>query len=216
MDFLSVLSRLNALPSTFRRNSAPYTQIMDSLAWGVSLFTDTSDSTLSQVQTYANAVDGWLDVWGLLFGVPRNEDESNAVYSERIRATVQAWVGTLPAIEFWVNAYASGGVVVENANGLGYAITLPPTMTAAQVREFLFSLNRIRPLGVPFSVTQVGSGLFLGTDAFLGMGSLAGAYLTGGTVPVPLPLNATTRNSVPLLPTLLLTDPTLNPSLALT
>ena len=69
----------------------------------------------------------------------------------RIQRTVLAWVGTLPALKAWVNFYAPGGSVFENPSGLGYTITLPAAMTAAQVQAFLLSLNRIRPAGVPFA-----------------------------------------------------------------
>lgn len=213
MDFLTVLAQLNDLPSTFTRNGAPYSQQIDAIGSALSQFTLGDDATFGQIMTFANAVDGWLDVWGLLFGVPRNQNEANSTYSARIQATVLAWVGTVPAIQVWLNLFAPGGTIVENT-GLGYLITLPSFMTAAQIKAFLISLGRIRPAGVPFTLKQAGSGLFLGTETFMGEGRVVGVYLTDGLASIGLPIGATTLSSQPLLPTLYFADPTLNPSLA--
>jgi hypothetical protein len=211
MDFPAILARLNDVPSTFKRDGPPYTQFVDSIASALAIYTNSSDATAVQVQSFPAAVDGWLDVWGLLWGVPRNADEANSPYATRITRTVLAWVGTLPALQQWAIFYAPGASVTENANGLGYNITLPPILTTAQVAEFLQSLNRIRPAGIPFSASQIGGGLFLGTVEFLGKNTVQGSYLTSGVSDVNASLSASTPNSVPLLPTLLFTDPTINP-----
>lgn len=214
MNFLAVLASLNDLPDTFRKSAPPYTQIIDSLASSLALLTAGEDATINQVSTYGIAVDGWLDVWGLLFGVPRNQNEANTTYTTRIRNTVLAWVGTVPAIQAWMDVYAPGGTVTENSNGFGYVLTFPANMTQAQIRDFVQSLRRIRPIGVPFNGQQSGIGLFLGTDIFMGLDQLAGSYLTGGLQSVGSNDGATTLSSQTLLPTLYLFDPTINPSLA--
>lgn len=215
MDLPAVEAQLNDLPTTFKRDGAPYTQLIDSVASALALFTNGADATVGETQTFGVAVDGWLDLWGLLFGVPRNQGEGNQVYALRISRTVLAWVGTVPAIQAWLNFYAPGGIVAENGGGaLGYTITLPSTMTIAQVQAFILSLNRIRPAGVPFNVFQIGTGMFLGTEVFLGDGRVMGTYLAGGTQSVTLSISSTTNSSQPLLPTLYFADPTINPSLA--
>jgi hypothetical protein len=206
MDFLTVVSRLNDLPSTFKREGNPYAQIVDSLADGANRFTQAADATLQQVQNFSVALDGWLDVWGLLWGVPRLPDEANSIYSTRISRTVLAWVGTVPAIQAWINFYASGGSIRENLPNSGYVLTLPPTLSTAQVLAFLQSLSRIRPAGVPFNVNQVGGGLFLGTVEYLSQGTVQGAYLTDGSSSTESIVGAVTPNSVPLLPTLYFSD----------
>ena len=165
---------------------------------------------MNQVGGFANAIDGWIDLWGLLFGVPRQDGEGNAPYAKRVSETVLAWVGTLPAVQVWVNLFAPGGTVTENASGLGYAIALP-AMTIAQVINFIVSLNSIRPVGVPFVITVAGgSGLLLGTEAFLGAVAFEGAYLINNGSTVSNGLGATTPSAQPLIPTLFLTDPSLN------
>lgn len=213
MDFPTILARLNDLPNTFTRQGAPYTQLMDSIALSLAEYSLSMDATTAQIQNFSGPpLDGWLDVWGLLFGVPRNSNEANSSYSTRITRVVLAWVGTLPAIQAWVNFYAPGGSVVDNApSGVGYTITIPSTMTAQQILYFLTSLNRIRPVGVPFTVQQIVGGLFLGTDEFLGLGLVQGSYLANGIITLSLPQGPSTANSVPIIPTLYIDDPTLNP-----
>ena len=214
MDFPAVLARLNDLPTTFQRNGPPYTLLIDSIGWQLAMFTLAADATSQQVLAFGPALDGWLDVWGLLWGVPRQQNEANSSYSLRIARTVLAWVGTFPAIQAWLNFYAPGGTVTENLPNVGYVITFPANMTTAQITAFLLSLNRIRPAGVPFVIQQVTGGITLGTDIFLATGAPKGAYLSSAFTPIPFPLGAVTNNTVPLLPSCYMSDPTLNPSLA--
>jgi len=214
MDLPSVLARLNDLPSTFKRNGPPYTLLIDSIGWQLTMFTQAADATSQQVLAFGPALDGWLNVWGLLWGVPRQQQEANSSYATRIARTVLAWVGTLPAIQQWLIYYAPGATVTENLPDVGYVITFPANMTLAQIAVFLLSFNRIRPAGVPFAVQQIASGLTLGTDVFLATGAPKGAYLSGAAEPFPLPIGPSTPNTVPLLPTVYFSDPTLNPSLA--
>lgn len=98
MNFQAVLAQLNDLPATFRPNGNPYAQFINALASAQSLFTVGADATMAQAASFNGAIDGWIDVWGLLFGVPRNQTEGNIPYATRIAETVLAWVGTLPAI----------------------------------------------------------------------------------------------------------------------
>ena len=212
MDLPSILARLNDLPSTFKRNGPPYTQLIDAIGAALAISGQAADATETQVQGFPAAVDGWLDVWGLLWGVPRQPNEANSPYATRITRTVLAWVGTLPAMQAWIAFYAPGATIIENGSAtLGYTITLPSTMTTAQVTTFLQSLGRIRPAGVPFNVNQLGGGLYLGTTEFLSDGRVMGNYLTSNTGTLTLPLSPFTPNSVPLLPTLVFVDPTINP-----
>lgn len=207
MDMPAVLGTLNDLPRTFRKTAAPYTQVIDSIAASLAAYTNGTDATGTQISAFGLAVDGWLDVWGLLFGVPRNQQEANSVYATRIARTVLAWVGTLPAIQMWIDWYAPGGSVSENASGLGYVINLPPYMTTAQIADFLASLDRIRPAGVPFSLTQTNTGLYLGTEVFLGDARVMGSYLATSPTNGAPDVAATTLSSRPILPALYLEDP---------
>jgi hypothetical protein len=214
MDFPAVRATLLDLPSTFTRQQAWFTQLMDSLAYEVAIETTGSDDIAAQAIAFTNAIDGWIDIWGLLFGIPRNPGEGNAPYSSRIQATILALVGTAPAIQIWLNLFAPGGTVATNPGGLGYSITFPAAMTTAQIVAFLVSLNRIRPDGVPFMATQGGGALYLGTIDYLGKGNVLGDYISGGASPAAQELAAVTLSAAPLIPSLYLSDPILNPSLA--
>lgn len=213
MDFPAVLATLNDLPSPFLRPAPWFTQLMDSLAFEAALAAQSGDDVMAQVQVVDNAQDGWLDVWGLLAGIPRTGGEGNSPYLTRIRETILAWVGTLPALQVWANMFAPGGTVTNASPGPGYVITLPATLTSAQVAAFLQSLGRIRPAGMPFIGLQNIGGLFLDTEAYLGAGAVMGSYLTTGNTPITLPISPFTNSMVPLLPSLYFEAPILNPSL---
>ena len=210
MDFSSVQAILNDLPPTFTRPGAPYTQLVDAETGALVAYTLGADGMAAQAASFANAQDGWLDVWGLIAGVPRQDGEANAPYATRIGETLLAWVGTLPALQQWLDLFAPGGQVAENLTGLGYSVTLPGSMTAAQAAAFIATLNRVRPAGVPFSLNGGNNGLFLGTVNFLGEGRTQGAYLSTGASAAAPDLSPMTNNAAPLLPTLYLTDPSLN------
>lgn len=215
MDLGAIYGVLGDLPSTFRRAGAPYTQFVDSTATSLVELTAGADAVWTQVLVFGNALDGWLDTWGLLWGIPRTDNEGNGPYAVRIQETVLAVVGTMPGMQIWIDLFAPGGSVAENASGLGYKITLPPSMTSAQIDAFLLTLNRVRPIGVPFTVEQLSAGTFLGTIAFLGSGSrVPGDYLSANPTSVGLPIGANTLSARPLLPSLLFVDPTINPSFA--
>lgn len=209
MDLPAIIAQLNDLPATFRPQGNPYAQFAAAVAAAASLYTSGADATGAQAVAFSNAIDGWIDVYGLLFGVPRNQGEGNIPYALRIGETVLAWVGTLPAIQAWIDLFAPGGSVTENASRPGYAIVLPSSMTNAQALAFVQSLGRIRPAGVPFTVQQLGTGLFLGTEAFLGKGSTLGSYLTGGGSAGLPDIGAMTPSAQPIIPDLFLVDPNL-------
>jgi hypothetical protein len=214
MDFLQVVALFNDLPSSFKKTTAPYTQVIDGLATQLAAYTNGSDYTVSQL-TIANARYGWLDVWGLIFGIPRNANESDYNYYNRIIAVLNAIVGTIPGVEFWLTFCFGSGTVTENVGGLGYSIQLPSSFSESQLEVFVTTFNYIRPIGVPFSYTNVADGMFLRTVNFLGgADKMIGAYFGAVYNYQPLPFSACQPSAVPLLPDLYLTDPTMNPSLA--
>ena len=86
-----------------------------------------ADATMQQVTTFDGAMDGWIDVWGLLFGVPRNDNEGNAPYAVRVAETVLAWVGTGPAIAAWIVTWLNPPTTL----GAGKLVELLVTGTSA-------------------------------------------------------------------------------------
>lgn len=211
MDFTTVENQLNDLPRTFKRPDQTYLQVVDSFALALYLFTQASDGTSQQLQ-FPGAQYGWLDVWGLLFGIPRFSNEADQVYAARIAFQVLAGGGPAQQIVNWIQiVYRITVSVVENLPAVGYSIIFPGGVTTAQIQTILAALGYTRPAGVPItSVFSYGAGTILDTINFMNAPDVVGAYLTGGATAVPFSVPATTNNAVPLLPSLFLTDPSLN------
>ena len=212
MDFALVEQQLNDLPATFKRDGAPYTQVVDSLAALLDRYTNASDGSINQVADFSGAQFGWLDIWGLLFGLPRQANEADQLYGPRIQYEVMAGNGTPVGMAYWIRAvWRVSATIVEALPALGYSITFPASVTDTQIAEILASLSRVRPAGVPItSVSRLGTGLYVTTINFLGASRVTGAYITGGTTGLGFILYPATNNAEPILPDILLTDPVLN------
>lgn len=217
MDFASVQATLNDLPFTFRKTTAPYTQLVDAWSSMLALFTDGVDGTMDQALpsglTFSSAIGGWIDVWGLAFNIGRLPTESDYIYRARILAILSAIVGSVPAIQIWIALYAPGGSVAENLPAAGYTITLPAALSALQTMQFFDGLQYVRPVGVPIALLSQSGGLYLGTVDFAGLDDTEGSYLAGGTAGAPLSIPAVQDNAQPAVPDLYLTDNFLNPGL---
>lgn len=215
MDNLQVLTQINNVPQPFKRGNTTFLQFVDSYRAAISRYTNSSDGILEQLN-FASAFGGWLDLWGLLLGLTRKNNESDAAYSIRITVTLTGGAGPVEAMLNWVQV--AWGVTISiteyTSPACGYTITFPGTLTSVQINQILSGLTQIRPAGVPFDVQISNIGTYLDTINFLDAGLVTGAYIGGGTTPFNPTLGAGTNNSPPLLPELLLTDPTLNPSLS--
>jgi hypothetical protein len=217
MNFAQVQAVLTALPKTFLRPQIPFTQWLDANTAGLVRYTGASDQISQQVAAFQNARFGWLDIWGLLFNVPRFNNESDGAYLTRIAYIVLAGGGTPVGIAAWVKAVWQVDVTVqESLPAVGYSLTFITALTDAQILALLVSLARVRPAGVPITaVYKAGSGLYLNTINFFDASpSVTGAYLTSGESESLTSLPAATNSTSPSLPDLFLTDPTLNPSLS--
>lgn len=158
---------------------------------------------------------GWLDAWGLLFNVPRNNNEADVNYLRRIIYEVNAGAGPPVAIAKWLlNVWNIQATIQESLPTVGYVIDFSTALSAAQILAVLQSLVRIRPAGVPFVVSSVSLGLYLNTIDFLNGINVTGTYLSESPPGTTAGLGPATNNTAPSLPGLFLTDPTLNPSLA--
>lgn len=213
MDFPAVQAVLNDLPDTFKRIGTPYTQFIDALTSALSLYTIASDSLVAQ-QNFNNAVYGWLDVWGLLCGVPRRPNEADSVYRARIKNTILSWHATPLAMITWLQVIEGlTATISEGFPAVGYTITLPPTLTAAQILAVLINFAYVRPAGVPFALGSSIGGLFQDTINYQGAERVTGSYLGQPTSLGSIGIPASTNNFVAQLPDLLFTDPNINPNL---
>lgn len=214
MNYATVRAQLLDLPKTFLRPGLPFLQWIDALTAG--MFRDTAgvDGISQQISNFGNARFGWLDIWGLLFNVPRQANEADAAYKARIAYEVTAGAGTPVGIAYWIlKLWGVNATIQENLPAVGYNIEFQGSLTTSQITAILISLGRIRPAGVPFTVNSASSaGLYLNTVNFTNAPKVTGAYLAGSSGTADLGLGPATNNAAPILPTLFLQDAILNPA----
>lgn len=223
MNFAQVQAQLNDLPLTFKRPGQPYSQWVDALTAGLVRYSGAVDQLLFEVQSIANGQFGYLDIWGMLFGIIRRNNESDDLYRARIIYIITAGGGTPTGMATWIkHVWNVDATITEDFVHVGYVVTLFGSLTLAQIIAIIQSLIYIRPAGVPFRVASQtvvsAGGMYIETINFVDFAPyVTGAYLasTGavGASGVGIPLNAATDNAQPILPDLFLTDPTLNPNL---
>lgn len=217
MQFLDVLTQLNTLPSTYLRPGPQFAEMQSAKAAGLFHFTNASDGLVNQVQSFANATGVWLDAWGKLFGVPRDPDEADNAYATRISAVLTSGCGTPIAITVFIKLSLNiDATITEDFTDTAWFLVLNTPLTPQGYQQLISNLKYVRPAGVPCLKFQENAqgGLFAGTVDFLNAPQVTGAYLKTPSQAVSVTsLSAYTNNSVPLLPTTFLTDPTLNPGL---
>ena len=216
MDYSAILTQLNLLPQTFLRFGTPFTWLQASKAAALLRYTGAVDALINQLN-FSQAVGVWLDCWGKLFSIPRNSDETDNTYANRITALLTAGRGTPVGIQIYLLiALGITATVTEDFVNTAWQLKLSTPLTQAQLTQMIDNLVYVRPAGVPclHAIANVQGGTYLGTVNFFGAARVTGAYLK---TPVQnastIGISATTNNSVPLLPTTFLSDPTLNPGL---
>lgn len=217
MDTAAVLYYLNDLPPTFKRRGAGFAQMMASLGTGVSLGTEASDAVLAQI-AFDQAQWGWLDFWGQLFGIPRLFQEEDAVYRQRIQTLLLLRGATPVALETFINAvYAVNCTIKEDFTDTAWFLNLSSTIAGVNYDTLASALGTVRPAGVPYTPFQIAvGGCFISSVNFLGGARVPGSWINSSTIAQNFSLSAGTTNSAPLLPSAYLSDPMLNPSLAVT
>lgn len=215
MQFSDVLAQRATLPSTFTRSGSPYNLLANSKAAALARFTGAVDGLINQIQSMSNAYGVWLDAWGKLWSIPRNTNEKDSDYLSRISAILLAGRGSPAAIELFILiAFGITVSVTEDFTACTWNLVFSAPPNNQQLANIAASLPYVRPAGVPVLSEESGKGgLYLGTVNYLGAPRTTGAYLETpqGAVDTTTQ-SAFTNNSTPLLPTLFLTDPFLNPS----
>ena len=154
---------------------------------------------------------GWLSLWGGLFGIPRNPNESDSFYRQRILSTLQTSVGTLFSIATLGQTIFGQTITVTDQPGvLGYKIILPANATPTQISLFQDNLAKVRPVGVPFSLYQLIGKKNIDTTFFVSGLENDAYYLNTSTVSLPLSISDYYINSTASFPVNLLTDPLLS------
>lgn len=214
MDWTAVAARLTDLPRGYVRVGPNYQQFQNSLTAGLVVGTTASDSLITQLD-FSQSSGHWLDVWGRLFNLPRNSNETDNAYSMRISLLLQSGKGTAPAIEQYTQkGLGYSNTVSEDFTNVSWSLTLTAPLTTAQYTQLATNLVNVRPAGVPFLPIYVPSGgLYLDSINYLDAPSVTGAYIVNPITGVSPNISANTNPAQPTLPTTYLTDPTLNPSL---
>ena len=209
MQFLDVLNQLQDLPLTFKRVGPNYTALENSFGLALSTYTVATDGVLSQLN-FQNAEFFGIGIWGTIFGVSQNVNESDTAYKTRIVNTLEAWFCTIPGlIRYMSQVYNISASVTES--GASYTLTFStPSVSTLIILE---NLNLIRPAGVPFYVNLLSGGLYLNTINYVGSWRVTGSYLTSPVSNYSFTLPSTTNNSPALFPTTLISSPLLSISI---
>jgi hypothetical protein len=215
MDWQEVFSQLNDLPPTFTRPGQTYQWWASALTEEFARYTTASDAYTAQVN-FSEANGLWLDVWGRLYGIERDPNESDQAYQTRITATLQASHGPpLAIVSFLLLSLGIVSTVTEAIPAaVGWMVQLGGTAQLANLPQIAADLDFVRPAGVPYNFAVLKGGCYLTTINYLGRPRVTGAYLTLPVSRIGPDIPSSTNNATPLLPTTFLTDPTLNPSLA--
>ena len=214
MTYLEILAQLNALPNTYVRPGSSFAALQSSRAASLFRYANAVDGLIDQLQ-FSNASGVWLDVWGKLFGIPRNLQESDGNYAARISATLVAGRATPVAMILYLKiALGLTATITEDFVKTAWQLHFNTPLSSTQFNQLMSNLAYVRPAGVP-SLAAFGSpgGTFAGTVNYLRAPRITGAYLESGGTGLSLDVASTTNNSKPLLPTTYLSDPSLNPIL---
>ncbi len=211
MEWIDVYNQLNDIPTTFKRSGSTYQWFLTSFVNGQFLYTNGSDGLLNQTN-FANTFGPWLDFWGKLFGVVRLNNELDASYLLRIQATVLMHKGPPNAIiNYLYTSFGLSVTVSDSPASVGWALIFDTTVVNSQVNQILSSLSTVRPAGVPItSISVVSGGGILGTVNYLNAYRTTGSYLISPLTTITNQVPASANNTLPILPTVFLSDPILN------
>lgn len=209
MQFLDVLNQLQDLPATFKRTGPVFSALENSFGLSLSAYTVGSDGIMSQLN-FQNAEFFGLDIWGNIFGVPRNLNEADATYKLRITNTLESWFCTIPGIlRYLSEVYSITATIAES--GASWTLTFSTPSFSPLV--IIDNLNLIRPAGVPFNVELLSGGLYLDTINYVGSWRVTGSYITSPYSSYAFTIPSTTNNSLALFPSSLISSPLLSLSL---
>jgi hypothetical protein len=214
MQYADVLAQINTLPSSFVRPGPTFAFLQASRAAALLRYAEASDGLIANL-SFTTASGVWLDAWGQLFVIPRDAQESDGSYANRIPATLVSGHGTPIAIVLYLlTAFGYTVTITEDFVNTAWQVKFEVPIAPARFNELMQGLNRIRPAGVPATaLIGLSGGLYIGSINYLGAPRVTGAYLLSPKGEAALEISAFTNNTLPLLPTLFLTDPTINPGL---
>ena len=215
MQWADINYQLGDLPDTYKRSGATYEWVMNSLTAALDRYTNSSNSIIS-MSTFANAQGKWLDFWGqLLGGIARLNEQTDADYMALITQTILDGKGPPVAILDYVNLiYGIKASITENFPNVGWFLKFGSSFPQSSYNQLALTLGNVRPAGVPFTPFYVlGGGLYLNTINYLGRDRVTGSYIGQPVTAFNFTIPNSTNNVTSSLPTLFLSDPSVNPSL---
>jgi hypothetical protein len=222
MNFSDVENQLTDLPSAFKRFGPIFAGLIVSLTAMLARSTRAIDGLPSQLYLPVNAGSsiaplvnintakwGWLDAIGKLYGIPRNQYETDPQYRVRLQGTLTAAHGTPIAITNFIKlALNLNTTITENFDLVSYQINFTNPPSIQTFTQVAISINWVRPAGVPFlPFFQIKGGLYLRTLNYFGIKRVTGSYLARPQATVDINLAANTDNPKALLPTTYISDP---------
>lgn len=208
MNFVDVENQISDLPSTFKRFGPIFAGLIISLSAALARSTRVIDQVAAQTNINT-AKWGWLDAIGKLYGIPRNQYETDPQYKTRLLGTLTASHGTPTSITSFIKlALNLNTTITENFDLVSYTIDFTNPPSVQTLTQVAIAINWVRPAGVPFlPFFQIRGGLFLNTLNYFGTKRVTGSYLARPQSTIAINLSDHTNNPKPLLPTTYISDP---------
>lgn len=208
MNYSDVQSQILDLPDAFQRLGPQFAALVSAFTASMSRSTRAIDQIAGQINIQT-ARWGWLDSIGKLYGILRNQFETDPQYRVRLLGTLSTTTGTPTSIvNFLKLSLNLNTSVTENFSLVSYQINFFTPPSSQMLQNVAINLVRVRPAGIPFlPFFTLTGGLFLDTLNYLGGKLVTGSYLSKPSVSVNLTLAENTNNPQPLLPVVYLQDP---------
>ena len=215
MQWADIAYQLGDLPDTYKRSGPTYEWVMNSLTAALDRYTNSSNAVVSMAN-FTNAQGKWLDFWGqLLGGISRLNEQTDEEYMALITQTILDGKGPPVAILDYVKLiYGIKASITENFPNVGWYLKFGSSFPQSEYNQLALTLGNVRPAGVPFTPFYVlGGGLYLNTINYLGRDRVTGSYIGQPVTAFNFTIPNSTPNVVSELPTLFLSDPTINPGI---
>ena len=208
MQFKDVENQLDDLPSAFKRFGPIFARLITSLSAALTRSTSSIDQLATNI-SLPTAKWGWLDAIGKLYGIQRNQFETDPQFRTRLLGTLTATRGTPTSmVNFIKLALNLNTSITENFSLVSYQINFSNPPNQQTLQKVVIAINWVRPAGVPFlPLFQIKGGLYLDTLNYFRVKRVTGSYLARPVAAINVNIAANTNSPKALLPTNYLTDP---------
>jgi hypothetical protein len=215
VDYTQNKAQISILPPAYKNPSPSYEFFMNSVAMGLTLYTEAIDALVNNA-SFTTSKYNWLNTWGNLFVVPRGTYENSSQYSLKIQNLISTGNGTPIRIQDYIyNIYGVYVTISENfiSGTPNYGYTLKFNGSIYNMKQLALDLNRVRPAGVPIYFDIISGGNYINTINFIGAWRTTGSYLSFPITAFNPNLPESTNNAQNTLPTNYLTATAINPNL---